>query len=113
MWDVLRAKALASQYAKKDSSLNDSTQTKLLTQKVFEAHHIKEGDFEKSYDWYIQNPESMKVMFDSLYAQKQRNNNETKISQHPIGDDSIPVKNILIKKSHQTSWPVDSLNNYK
>jgi hypothetical protein len=113
MWDALRADALAKQYVKGDSSLNDSAQTKILTQKVFKLHNIKAEDFNKSYAWYIKNPGIMKTMFDSLYEQKQRSNNEIKMPQHQIPKDSVPVKNIFFKKNRTNLWAVDSLMNFR
>lgn len=109
MWDVMRADALAKQYVKSDSLLNDSTQTKKLTEKVFELHRIKAEDFNKSYAWYIKNPETMKVIFDSLYVQKQRSIHEVQASEHPITTDPLPVKDLLIEKKRKSLWKADSL----
>ena len=76
MWDVIRAQALANEVARKDSSINVESQTKALTQKVFEIHHITSSSFDKSYDWYSAHPDILRLMFDSLYTQKQRENDE-------------------------------------
>lgn len=113
MWDVMRADALAKQFVKNDSLLNDSTQTKILTQKVFELHHIKSENFNKSYAWYIKNPEMMKTMFDSLYEQKQRHNNEIQSLKHLKPKDTVPVKNILFEKYRKGLWAVDSLKKFR
>jgi len=72
LWDVLRAQALAKQYAKADSTLIDSTEILKLTAKVFKVHGIESEKFDKSYDWYIKHPEVLKTIFDSLYTQKSR-----------------------------------------
>ncbi len=72
MWDVMRAQALALETSRKDSSLNDTAETKALTQKVFEIHKINAPDFNKSYDWYIKHPGAMRLIFDTLYKQKQK-----------------------------------------
>lgn len=72
LWDVLRAQALARQYAKADSTLNDSTEIVKLTAKVFKVHGIESAEFDKSYDWYVKHPEVLKTIFDSLYTQKSR-----------------------------------------
>jgi hypothetical protein len=113
MWDVMRADALAQQYVKSDSTLNDSTQTKILTQKVFELHGIKAEDFGVSYAWYIKNPGTMKTMFDSLYEQKRRSNIEIHIPQNQISKDSMPEKNILFEKKLKSIWTVDSLKKFR
>ena len=76
MWDVMRAQNLAQQRAKKDLTLNDSTETVRLTEKVFDIYKINREEFKKSYDWYIKHPAVLKEIFDSLYFQKQRNINE-------------------------------------
>lgn len=73
MWDVMRAQVLADEICKKDSSLNDTAETKALVQKIFEIHKIKSEDFDKSYYWYIKHPELLSLIFDSLYTQQQRN----------------------------------------
>ena len=72
MWDVIRAQSLAIELARKDSSANVESQTKTLTTKVFEIHHISSSSFDKSYDWYASHPDILRLMFDSLYTQKQR-----------------------------------------
>jgi len=72
MWDVMRAQYLANQVARTDSLTNVSAETKVLTGKVFEIHKISAKDFEKSYSWYLKNPQLMSVIFDSLLVQKQR-----------------------------------------
>ncbi len=113
MWDVMRADALAKQFVKSDSLLNDSAQTKILTEKVFELHHIKAIDFNKSYAWYIRNPETMKTVFDSLYVQKERSNNKIETSKQLIQTDSKPVKNILYKRNRKNLWVADSLKHFR
>jgi len=112
MWDVIRADALAGEIAKKDSLINDTTETKLLTQKVFELHKITENDFNKSYEWYIKHPEVMKIIFDSLYSQKQKSFHEIRTSGIIIKD-TIPYKNLLYKKSRNKVWLPDSLSHFK
>lgn len=74
LWDVMRAQNLAISVSRSDTTTNTIAETKALTQKVFEIHKISAEDFNKSYNWYLRHPELMKVMFDSLYDQKQRAN---------------------------------------
>ena len=47
LWDVMRAQTLSSEIARKDSTVNEIAETKVLTQKVFEIHNIKSSDFNK------------------------------------------------------------------
>jgi hypothetical protein len=72
LWDVIRAQYLAAEMAKKDSSINTDAQTKVLSEKIFTLHKISEQDFNKSYQWYIEHPEVLQTIFDSLQVQKQR-----------------------------------------
>ncbi len=93
LWDVMSAQNLATALQMKDSSINAIAETKALTQKVFEIHKITPADFDKSYNWYVKHPEAMKLIFDSLYTQKQRENNlQTKVKNL---QDSLQKKNIL------------------
>ena len=97
MWDVIKAQALANEIARKDSSINIEAQTKALTQKVFEIHHITSSSFDKSYDWYSGHPDILRLMFDSLYTQKQRANDENmKQKYNHFRKDYLPGK--IIKK---------------
>lgn len=72
LWDMMRAQFLANQISISDSLTSVVAETKALTQKVFKIHKITSEDFDKSYNWYIKHPEAMRVIFDSLYVQKQR-----------------------------------------
>ena len=74
LWDVMRAQNLATTLQRQDSSVNAIAETKTLTQKIFNIHKITAADFDKSYDWYLKHPEALKLIFDSLYIQKQREN---------------------------------------
>lgn len=72
LWDVIRAQTLSSQLVRKDSAINQIAETKALTQKVFQIHNIKASDFERSYAWYTNHPDIIKVIFDSISSQNQR-----------------------------------------
>ncbi len=93
LWDVMSAQNLATALQRQDSSVNTVAETNALTQKIFEIHKINAADFSKSYTWYIKHPEAMKLIFDSLYIQKERENNlqMKKKNFH----DSLQKKNIL------------------
>ncbi len=91
LWDVIRAQALSVEIARKDSTLNEVTETKALSQKIFEIHNIKSADFDRSYTWYTNHPNMMLTIFDSLNNQIQRQN-EIKIKEM-----SKPFKKNLIK----------------
>ena len=72
LWDMVRAQALSTEIARKDSSVNEIAETKVLTQKVFEIHKISSTTFNQSYIWYTNHPDMMRTIFDSLNAQNQR-----------------------------------------
>jgi predicted neuraminidase len=75
LWDVMRAETLASEMARKDSSVDVAIETKSLSQKVFNIHKTDSARFNKSYNWYVKHPDLLKIIFDSLYSQKERENN--------------------------------------
>lgn len=93
LWDVMRAQFMAIEMVKKDSLSNKTAETKALTQKVFKIHKITEADFDKSYNWYVKHPDVMRVIFDSLYTQKQRDRND----EHGQERLQLPIKGKIIK----------------
>lgn len=91
LWDVMRAQTLAQETAIKDSTLDVAIETKVLSQKVFEIHNTDSAHFAQSYNWYVKHPVSLKLIFDSLYSQKQRiNESELKRKEKAAGH---PLKN--------------------
>lgn len=85
LWDVMRSQTLASEMAFKDSAIDVAIQTKELTKKTFEIHKTDSAQFNESYNWYVKHPLVLKTIFDSLYAQKQRENRlnlKREISEH-------------------------------
>ena len=74
LWDVIRAQALSGEMARRDSSINEIAETQLLTRKVFEIHNITPSAFDLSYAWYTSHPEMMRIVFDSMHSQNQRQN---------------------------------------
>ncbi|MEO6290290.1 MAG: DUF4296 domain-containing protein [Ginsengibacter sp.] len=90
IWDLVKAQALASEVARKDSSMNVEARRKILTREVFEIHKTDSNDFDKSYDWYTNRPELLRIMIDSLYIQKQRENEQLiREGFKPIKHDSL------------------------
>ena len=97
LWDVIRAQSLAQETAAKDTTLSVATETKILSQKVFEIHKTDSVRFAQSYSWYVKHPETLKLIFDSLYAQKQRLRElnllqREKQAGHPLENKSTNVK---------------------
>jgi hypothetical protein len=90
LWDVITAQTLSAEMARKDSAMNEIAETRILTQKVFEIHHITSSQFDESYSWYTSHPELMRIMFDSLGAQNQRQHNlQMKQVYKPFRKDSL------------------------
>lgn len=93
LWDVMRAQALSAETARKDSAINEVAETKVLTQKVFEIYKITSQGFNQSYNWYTNHPDVMRIVFDSLNAQKQRESQlEQKAKYRPIN--TPPLKKL-------------------
>ena len=85
LWDVIRAQALSTAIARRDSTVNEVAETKVLTQKVFEIHKITSTAFNQSYTWYTNHPDMMRTIFDSLNAQNQRESQlDMKEENHPL-----------------------------
>ena len=83
LWDVIRAQALSTEIARKDSTVNEIAETKVLTQKVFEIYKITSTTFNQSYMWYTNHPDIMRIVFDSLNAQNQRESQLEMKEKHP------------------------------
>lgn len=93
LWDITRAQVMANEISRKDSSMNAVARTKALTEKVFEIHKVTPSEFDKSYAWYSGHPDILRVMFDSLYSQKQRENeSQMKDRYNHINRDSLTRK---------------------
>ena len=97
LWDMLRADAFSHQIANSDSTkLADDERAKLKRQ-VFIIHNITEDQFDKSYSYYVQHPEIMRNMLDSLNSQKIRVDTlPTSIDTNYVNKDSIKQK--ILKK---------------
>lgn len=75
LWDIMRSQTLAYETARKDSTVNEAIETKALSQKIFTIYKIDSAYFSRSYNWYVQHPAILKTIFDSMYVQKERENN--------------------------------------
>jgi hypothetical protein len=75
LWDLMRAETLATEIRRQDTSVDAAIETKSLSQKVFSIHKTDSASFNKSYNWYVKHPDVLKIIFDSLYIQKERENN--------------------------------------
>lgn len=72
LWDYIRADVFARDFIKKDSLRNDTIENLEMQNKVFAFYHISREDFYKSYDFYIEHPELMNAVMDSMIAKQNR-----------------------------------------
>lgn len=100
LWDVLRAQALSTEISRKDSTVNEIAETKILTQKVFEINSVTPAAFNRSYTWYTSHPDVMLIIFDSLNAQNQRESQLEMTEKHrPLKFDSLRKLRLLKNNS--------------
>lgn len=89
LWDVMRAQTLAQETSLKDSGISMPVEINLLSKKIFKMHNTDSSHFVESYNWYVKHPEALKVIFDSLYNQKQKESEKElkrkeKLLHHPL-----------------------------
>ena len=89
LWDVMRAQTLAQETSLKDSGISMTVEINLLSKKIFKMHNTDSSHFVESYNWYVKHPEALKVIFDSLYNQKQKESEKElkrkeKLLHHPL-----------------------------
>lgn len=105
LWDVMRVQFLSEEMANSDTSVNKEEELKILTEKVFEIHKTTQVKFEKSYDWYIEHPELLKSIFDSIQVQKQREQNAPELMED--SHNPIPIKERLMRKEEELMREVE------
>ena len=102
LWDIMRAQALAVEMARKDSTIREVAQIKMLTQEVFDIHHINSSDFDKSYAWYTSHPHMMRMVLDSMNSRNQRQS-ELRMKggyKSPVKD-SAKAKGVFTQKQNE------------
>ena len=77
LWDMIQVDELATLRLIKDTTKDVRTERIQLYQKVFTLHKTTEKQFSRSFKYYMNHPDVMKVMFDTLEARGAR---ERKIS---------------------------------
>ena len=89
LWDVMRAQTLVQQTSLKDTTVSVPVEINVLSKKIFKIHNTDSSHFIESYNWYVKHPAALKLIFDSLYTQKQRES-ETRLKKkekalnHPL-----------------------------
>ena len=64
--DVLLADALTLERSFKDSAVKISDENAAYFLKVFQLHGVSKNEFMKSYNFYLQRPDLLKVITDSI-----------------------------------------------
>lgn len=72
LWDMMRADEMANFYADKDSSYNNVGRYIDNYQTILSLHRVSKEDFKKSFDYYLEHPEKLKPILDSVYSQAER-----------------------------------------
>jgi hypothetical protein len=76
MWDILQAEAYTEYYLKKDSTKNLFLQNAALQKKIFSIHQVSKDDFLKTYDYYSNHSNDMRILLDSISAKAERQRNK-------------------------------------
>lgn len=77
MWDMIRADNLSEERARRDTLLNLNHENLGLINEVFAIHKIKKSEFERSLQFYQNNPDMLRVIFDSIKMQQSRKKKDT------------------------------------
>ena len=70
IWDNVRATVYATEFLKKDSMKNDSIELLNMQETIFRHYKVSRKMYEKSCQYYLQNPSKFNPILDSIYAQK-------------------------------------------
>jgi Domain of unknown function (DUF4296) len=76
MWDIFQAEAYTEFYLKKDSTKNLFIQNAALQKKIFSIHQVSKEDFLKTYDYYSNHSNDMRILLDSVSAKAERQRNK-------------------------------------
>lgn len=64
--DLMRVDEFVTMYVVKDSTKNQKTERLRRYEEVFALHKTTQAEFKKSLDWYREQPEMMKQIFDTV-----------------------------------------------
>jgi Domain of unknown function (DUF4296) len=93
LWSMINAGEFLNGYVLKDSVDKETESSKVYGQ-VFQIHRISKEEFDKSYSYYRQHPELMKVILDSLSKRQTFANEQGQKKQDSMQKklDTIPKK---------------------
>lgn len=86
LWDMVQADRYVATYLqiRKDTLGRNRRDAVAVYDKVFAYNGVSRDEFLKSYSFYLGRPDMLKVMFDSVAAQAQRQKAES--FRHPLHD---------------------------
>lgn len=72
MWDMIQADQYAAILSRDTAHVNIRLEHLRLYEQVLQLHEISKEKFKKSYQYYLDNPETNAILYDSLVAQGNR-----------------------------------------
>jgi hypothetical protein len=87
MFDLLRAEVITRDFLARDSARNLDSSNIAMQKSIFKKHNVSREDFNESFNYYLDHPNNMSLLMDSIIA-KQTRSKEQK-SRIKISKDSI------------------------
>ncbi len=72
LWDMNRAGIYAHDYIGMDSTKNDSIELKAMRDAILEKYKVTEKEYELSYQYYLNHPDQMVAIIDSIQARSKK-----------------------------------------
>lgn len=72
LWDMIQVDEFSNVYLVNDSSKDAKKERMKLYKQVFRLHQVSEKDFFSSYKYYVDRPDVMKELFDTLSNRGER-----------------------------------------
>lgn len=82
LYDYLSADVYVYDHLTADSGLSEDEQSARLQMQVFQKHKISREEFYRSYRHYVQHPDQMKLVVDSMLASKPEKRKKSKKLKH-------------------------------
>lgn len=72
LWDIIQVDEFSNVYLVNDSLRDAKKERMKLYKQVFRLHNVSEKDFFSSYKYYVDRPDVMKELFDTLSNRGER-----------------------------------------
>lgn len=66
LWQLMQSDEYLNSFTSKDSLKKTSNARMKIYQQVFDLNKTSKAEFEKSYHYYLDHPDMIKIMFDSI-----------------------------------------------